>query len=133
MNQLDPRERLRPRFNYLGPGRTTPQQPQNLMRPSSKGNGMAGCTSCYTPTALASLGGVSLRGTTLGAVDEYQVSPTVATVYGLASLAGGALGAYHGYRRWDSVWGGIGWFFLGSLFPIIAVPVAFAQGFGERR
>ncbi len=47
------------------------------------------------------------------------------------SLAGTALGAYHGYRRSDSIGGAIGWGLLGSLFPLIVIPVAFAQGFGK--
>lgn len=58
---------------------------------------------------------------------------TLVAVHAVASLAGGALGAYHGYKRNDSVGWAIGWAFLGSLFPYITVPVALAQGVGKRK
>lgn len=50
-----------------------------------------------------------------------------------AGTAGTALGAYHGYKRHDSVGAGIGWGILGGLFWPISIPVAFAQGFGKRK
>ena len=53
--------------------------------------------------------------------------------YAIASMAGSAMGAYHGYKRNDSIGWAIGWAFLGGLFPVIVIPVAFAQGFGERK
>ena len=46
-------------------------------------------------------------------------------------LIGTGLGAYHGYRRTGSVGWTIAWALLGGLFPIITIPVAFAQGFGR--
>jgi hypothetical protein len=52
--------------------------------------------------------------------------------YSILSIAGTALGAYHGYKRNDSVGWGIVWGLLGGAFPIIALPVAYAQGFGKR-
>lgn len=48
------------------------------------------------------------------------------------SLAGGVIGAYHGYKRNDSVGWAIVWSFLGSAFPFITIPVAAAQGLGTR-
>lgn len=53
--------------------------------------------------------------------------------YGIAGIAGAALGAYHGYKRNDSVGWAIGWSLLGSLFPVIVIPVAYAQGIGKRK
>jgi hypothetical protein len=53
--------------------------------------------------------------------------------YGLASIAGTAIGAYHGYKRNDSVGWALGWAFLGGLFPIVVIPVAFAQGIDKRK
>lgn len=53
-------------------------------------------------------------------------------VWGAASLLGTALGAYHGYRRNNSVGWGVWWAVMGGLFPIVTVPVAIAQGFGKR-
>lgn len=57
---------------------------------------------------------------------------TIAIAYGLASIAGAATGAYHGYRRnHESLGWALGWAFLGSLVPIVTIPVSIAQGFGE--
>lgn len=53
--------------------------------------------------------------------------------YGLACVAGAATGAYHGYKRNNSVGWAIGWALLGSIFPVITIPVSLAQGFGERK
>ncbi len=83
--------------------------------------------------SLAGLGRATLGQSTLGQVDIYATPRWLQTTLGVLSLAGGVAGAYHGYRRWDSVWGGIGWFFLGAWFWPISIPVAFAQGFGERK
>lgn len=44
------------------------------------------------------------------------------------SVLGTAIGAYHGAKRTGSVGWAIGWGLLGSLAPIIVIPVAFAQG-----
>ena len=50
----------------------------------------------------------------------------------VASLSGTAIGAYHGYKRnQGSVGWAIGWALLGGLFPVITVPIAFAQGIGD--
>jgi hypothetical protein len=57
---------------------------------------------------------------------------TFAILYGVAGLAGAAIGAYHGYKRNDSVGWAIGWSLLGSLAPIIVIPVALAQGIGKK-
>lgn len=51
--------------------------------------------------------------------------------YMALTLAGTSLGAYHGYKRNQSVGWAIGWAFLGGLAPIIAIPIAFAQGLGQ--
>ena len=49
---------------------------------------------------------------------------------GLA-VAGAALGAYHGYKRDDSVGWAIWWSLMGGLVPIVTIPIALAQGFGQ--
>ena len=67
------------------------------------------------------------------APSRYSLNRTFLTVYSLASIAGAGLGAYHGYKRNDS-WGwALGWAALGSLFPVVTIPVSFAQGFGKRK
>ena len=138
---------------------TTPQVPQNLLRPTWKGyghlgglgdcagawhsgQGSCGCVTCgggnVLTDALAGLGRAHMRRATLGSLSDeelaWRMPRWLQLTLGVVRLAGGAAGAYHGYKRHgDSVWGGIGWFFLGSLFWPISIPVAFAQGFGKRK
>lgn len=54
-------------------------------------------------------------------------------VLGSIGVVGGALATYHGYRRTQSVGWALGWGFLGALFPLVTVPIALAQGFGDRK
>ena len=65
------------------------------------------------------------------AVTERDVSTLGVIATGL-SVAGTTMGAYHGYKRNDSVGWGIGWALLGGAFPVIAIPIMLAQGFGEK-
>lgn len=61
-------------------------------------------------------------------------SSIIAVVYAMLSIGGTAAGAYHGARRnHGSVWSAVVWGFLGGLAPLITVPVAAAQGFGQPR
>jgi hypothetical protein len=53
--------------------------------------------------------------------------PAISTTAMFLSTAGTVLGAYHGYRRNDS----IGWGILGGMFPIFVLPIAAAQGFAK--
>ena len=46
--------------------------------------------------------------------------------------AGIAAGAYHGYKRNNSIGWAIAWALLGGMFPFVTIPVSFAQGFGKR-
>lgn len=58
----------------------------------------------------------------------------LAAFYGFLSLAGTAAGAYHGARRnHGSVLSAVLWGLLGGFAPLITVPVAAAQGFGQPR
>lgn len=54
-------------------------------------------------------------------------------VWALASVGGTAAGAYHGYKRNNSVGWALLWGLLGGLAPVITVPIAVAQGFGKRK
>ncbi len=91
-------------------------------RLATDGLGQAGCGCGASPdglgqvVAVSGLGGLGQSGT-LGA---------------LASLGGAAAGAYHGYRRNQTITSAILWGIFGSVLPVIAVPVALAQGFGKR-
>lgn len=73
-------------------------------------------------------------GVQTGQVVRRDVDPNEAlyALYGAASLAGTALGAYHGYRRNDSIGWGIWWALMGGAFPWATIPFALAQGFGRR-
>ncbi len=69
-----------------------------------------------------------------GVVLEYPAwKRTLGVAYAIAGVAGTAIGAYHGYKRNESVGWAIGWAFLGALAPVVVIPVAFAQGIGERK
>jgi hypothetical protein len=65
-----------------------------------------------------------------------QPNPAVRALkiaYALAGVAGTAVGAYHGYKRNESVGWALGWAFLGGIFPVVVIPMAFAQGMGKRK
>lgn len=49
----------------------------------------------------------------------------------MASLAGTVAGAYHGYRRNNSFGWALVWGLLGGIAPVLVVPIAVAQGFGQ--
>lgn len=52
--------------------------------------------------------------------------------YSALSVAGTAAGAYHGYKRNDSVGWGLWWAFAGGAFPVVTIPLSLAQGFAKR-
>jgi hypothetical protein len=55
------------------------------------------------------------------------------TYWSIISTISGAVSAYHGYKRNNSVGWGIGWFILGSIFPVLTPVIAFAQGYAKPR
>lgn len=52
-------------------------------------------------------------------------------LYIASSLAGTAVGAYHGYGRTRSVPWAIAWALLGGAFPFVTIPIAAYQGIGQ--
>lgn len=54
------------------------------------------------------------------------------TPWKVARAAAGAAGAYHGYKRNESVGWALWWSFAGFMFPLFTPVIAVAQGFGER-
>jgi len=70
------------------------------------------------------------RVTSLGQ-DSGTGMQVASVVWSLLSLAGAVSGAYHGYKRNDSVGWAIGWGLLGGIFPVITIPVSLAQGYGQ--
>lgn len=78
-------------------------------------------------------------GATVRVLGDEQAIATTAPAYArplklalaVAGVAGAGLCAYHGYRRTESIGWAVAWALAGSLVPVIAVPVAFAQGFGD--
>lgn len=67
----------------------------------------------------------------LGQVDAGLADPT-RMVWGILSTASMAVGAYHGYRRNNSVGWALWWGLMGALFPVITPTIAVAQGFGKK-
>jgi len=146
-------------FNYLHPARTSPDEPQNLLRPTNKGCGCgcgAGARPCANSIGLLNNGVVraatqpfaGLLGLGEGETDtqvvdengqEVGVDPVrlermrvAYMIWGTISVISGGLCAYHGYKRNDSIGWAIGWYFLGAWFPFITLPVALAQGYAVR-
>lgn len=64
-------------------------------------------------------------------VEERRTSQAIMAANYVIGSAAGLAGAYHGYKRNESVGWAIGWSLLSSLFWPIAVPVMIAQGFGK--
>jgi len=60
-----------------------------------------------------------------------MISGIADTLGNIQSMAGMAIGAYHGYRRTSSIGWTVVWAAAGSFSPIITAVVAFAQGFGQ--
>lgn len=65
--------------------------------------------------------------------DLFADLPSIPTWYRIFAAAGTVVGVYHGYKRNDSVGWAIGWGLLGGLVPEFVIPIALAQGFGERK
>lgn len=105
--------------------------------------GGCGCSGCSGGSSggvvntLAGVGRRSLRGITLGQLDETQVGLAVPrwlqVTHGILSLAGGAMGGYHGWKRSRSALGVVGYGALGVFLPVIGIPVMLAQGFAKRK
>lgn len=52
---------------------------------------------------------------------------------GALTLAAAGAGAYHGFRRNQSVGWAVGWFAMGLIFPIFTSALALGEGFGKRK
>lgn len=89
--------------------------------------------------AAAMLAAGGNRDTVMGALelvrDQGFLGPykQYAWAWGLLSTASAALSGYHGYKRNNSVGWAIGWFVLGSFFPVVTPVIAVAQGYGKRK
>lgn len=58
--------------------------------------------------------------------------PVMPPWWRMLSIASSAACAYHGYKRNnESIGWTLGWAFFGSALPILALPIALAQGFGK--
>ena len=64
---------------------------------------------------------------------EAAAAGAASALWGIVSVVAMGASAYHGYKRNESIGWAIGWGLLGAMFPIITVPVAIAQGFGQKK
>ena len=65
--------------------------------------------------------------------ESYDTAMTTVAVIGWGlTMGGAAAGAYHGYKRNNSIGWAIVWSFMGGILPVITIGVAAAQGFGKR-
>lgn len=83
--------------------------------------------------ALAQLPGEPPPATDAATADVVRMATGYWLVWSALGVVGGAMGAYHGYKRNNSLGWGIAWALLGSMFPIITIPISLAQGFGKRK
>ncbi len=60
------------------------------------------------------------------------MSPEAMAFWEVASTASAAAGAYHGWKRNESVGWAVWWGAMGALFPVITPAIAVAQGFSEK-
>ena len=77
---------------------------------------------------------VAMRGSPDGigaTAQEILASDGFRTAYSILSILGATTGAYHGYKRHDSVGWAIGWFLLGGVFPFLTIPLSLAEGYGQ--
>ena len=115
--------------NYIGP---VPQ----AQRPPAAAVGVPTLVDPFNNAAQAVKAIKAIAGLGDTTTDINKNAQTTASAIGAvwlaASTAGLAAGAYHGYKRNDSVGWAVGWALLGSMFPFITIPVSFAQGFGKR-
>lgn len=98
---------------YITPHQEATQLPQTLYVPAADYVPV----SDYVPTGAE------------GELKVYGFIPE--SVYGPVRLAGAASGAYHGFKRNNSIGWAVGWALLGGLLPIITIPLSLAQGFGK--
>ncbi len=119
LNGSDPAWRTR----MINPPVVTPQWPQNLLQ----------------QTALGSIVKVVGIGGTLGDANGGTAPAVVATpsnpygpLWAVTATAGAAASVYHGYKRNNSIGWALWWGLMGSMFPVVTVPVAIAQGFGKK-
>lgn len=78
--------------------------------------------------------GAVQRPTIIGAAGyDENMFPPIPAWYTALSAAGTVVGAYHGYKRNNSIGWGVGWALLGGAFPFIVLPLAVAQGVGKRK
>lgn len=66
-----------------------------------------------------------------GAVVPFEVS-SVSPLWAAASTVSAGLGAYHGYRRNNSVGWALAWAVAGAVAPVVVPAIAVAQGFGKK-
>lgn len=96
--------------------------------PGSVGPFVTPPTAIYEHDAPATYGANPYDG--LGQESEGK-SGTLGKVMYVAGVAASMAGAYHGYKRNNSVGWAIGWAVLTGVAWPIAVPVMLAQGFGK--
>ncbi len=121
------------RTSFLNPPPTTPQMPQNLLRPSVM-NGVFGALGriAVRPDMVERVVGpgpvmVGQTSNGVGLSAEAQVG------WGLVVAVSSAASAWHGYKRNDSVGWALWWGLMGGVAPILTPVIGAAQGWGKRK
>jgi hypothetical protein len=124
------------RTSFLNPAPTTPQMPQNLLRPTVM-NGLFGGLGriAVRPDMVEKVIGPGpvMVGQANGNGNGVGISAGASVGWGLVAAASSAASAWHGYRRNNSVGWALWWALMGGMFPVITPVIGVAQGWGKRR
>lgn len=98
----------------------------NTVEPSRRGDVAQELIARGVPAAIVSQG--------LSRLDFFgKLKSMRPQIMGTLVLASAAVSAYHGFRRNNSVTGGVVWFLMGSLFPVLTpiAAIAMKPGFAK--
>jgi hypothetical protein len=106
--------------------------PQNIPRPTWKG--LYGFPVATLRRHAAQHREMKQRGIKgLGDLVFFDTNHPVETMFRVGTVLSLPLLTYHGYKRTNSLGWALAWGLLGTIVWPITVPVAFAQGFAERK
>jgi hypothetical protein len=131
-----------PRENYL-PAYTTPIEGQNVIKQIVMNgvHGVRGGLGALTgfgdlpADPVATVAPAAPTASAPRSAMQQAVYVSVTNPWFIAArTVSSAASLYHGYKRHGgSLLWGMGWFLMGSLFPVVTPTVALAQGFGKNK
>jgi hypothetical protein len=102
--------------------------PQGVFKHSNRGFGLPEISQAQMDCIVE---GGNWNGTTGICSPPTPTQQAYRTAMQVARVASVGAGAYHGYKRNNSIGWAIWWALMGGLFPVITPAIAVAQGFGK--